>query len=53
MNQKLREKLELTTIGFGFTGLNFYATHVGYPIVGMGFGIVALIFFIRSLGIRQ
>ena len=52
MNPKLKEKMELTLIGYGFTGLNLYATYVGYAIVGVAFGIVALIFFIRALRIR-
>jgi hypothetical protein len=53
MNPKLKEKLELTMIGYGFVGLNLYATHVGRPLFGLGFGCVALIFFIKSLRIKN
>lgn len=52
MNPKLKEKMELSLIGYGFLGLNLYATHTGNPMFGVGFGIVALIFFFRSLRIK-
>lgn len=52
MNEKLKEKLTLTTIGFGFLGLNLYANSTGKELWGLGFGIVAFIFFIKSLRIK-
>ncbi len=53
MNPKLKEKLELSLIGYGFVGLNLYAISVGRQIFGFGFGVIALIFFIRALRIKQ
>lgn len=52
MNPKLKEKMELCLIGYGFVGLNLYATSVGRPLFGVGFGLVAFIFFIRALRIK-
>lgn len=53
MNEKLKQKMELTLVGYGFVGLNFYATHTGNTIFGIGFGFVALIFFLKALRIKS
>lgn len=52
MNDKLQEKLILTTIGFGFLALNGYALKIENKPFALGFGVVAFIFFIRSLRIK-
>jgi hypothetical protein len=52
MSPKLKEKMELSLIGYGFVGLNLYANKTGNSLFGIGFGCVALVFFIRSLRIK-
>jgi len=49
----IKQKLELTVIGYLFTLLNVLMTVRGFPIVGIGFGITACVFFIRALRIRE
>lgn len=53
MNPKLKQKFELTLIGYGFVGLNLYANHTGNSVFGIGFGVVAMIFFVTSLRIKE
>lgn len=47
------EKLKLTLLGYLFTLLNLYMTTSGKTIVGVAFGLVACVFFIKSLLIRN
>ena len=49
---KLSRKLELTGIGYFFTAANLFMTMQGFPIVGVGFGLVAVYFFIKALLIK-
>jgi hypothetical protein len=49
---KLSKKLELTAVGYLFTALNLFMTLQGFPIVGIGFGFVAVFFFIKALLIK-
>jgi hypothetical protein len=53
MNPKLKEKLELMVVGYGFLFLNIYATSVGRPVFAIGFAVVSFIFFIRALRIKE
>lgn len=48
----MKQKMELVTIGYGFTFLNIYATSIDYSIIGIGFGVVSAIFFIKALRIK-
>jgi hypothetical protein len=47
------KKLKLTLFGYLFTLLNLYMTTNGKTIVGVAFGLVACVFFIKSLLIRN
>jgi hypothetical protein len=49
----MKEKLEYTLIGCGFSLLNCYMTQNSYPIVGIGFGLVAVVFFVKALRIKR
>jgi len=49
----MKEKLELTVLGYLFCLLNVYTTLNGYPSVGVAFGLVACAFFIKALSIRK
>ena len=49
----MQEKLELTAIGYLFSLLNIYLTINGKPLVGIAFGVVSCIFFIKALMIRK
>jgi hypothetical protein len=48
----MKEKLKLIFIGYIFTFLNIYLTSVGKPLVGIGFGLVSVYFFINALLIK-
>lgn len=50
---KLQEKLYLTTIGYGFAGANFLLIDTRFWMVGVGFGVLGLVFFIKALRIKQ
>jgi hypothetical protein len=49
----IQKKLELTAIGYLFTLLNIFMTVRGIPLVGIAFGFVACIFFIKALKIKE
>lgn len=48
----MSKKLELSVIGYTFSLLNVYMTLNGYPIVGIGFGLVAVVFFVKALRMK-
>jgi hypothetical protein len=48
----IQKKLELTVIGYLFTLLNVFMTVRGFSIVGIAFGLVACMFFIKALRIK-
>jgi hypothetical protein len=52
MKEKLLEKLKWSSIGFGFTGLNLFGQSLGHYKISIVMGIIACIFFIKSLTIR-
>ena len=52
MKEKLLEKLKWSSIGFGFAGLNLFGQSLGHYKTAMAMGIIACIFFIKSLTIR-
>lgn len=52
LSPKLKEKLELMTIGYGFLGLHYYALTNQHNLFSIGFAIVAGAFFIRALRVR-
>jgi hypothetical protein len=49
----MKEKLELTAIGYLFALANIYLTMNNKPLPGIAFGFVACVFFIRALMIRN
>lgn len=49
----MKEKLELTAIGYIFTLANIFLTLNGKPIAGIMFGFVSCYFFIKALLIRK
>lgn len=49
----MKEKLELTAIGYVFSLANIYLTLNGKPFPGIAFGFVACVFFIKALLIRR
>ncbi len=49
----MKQKLELTLIGYFFSLLNIFMTLKNLPIVGIGFGFVALYFFIKALLLKK
>lgn len=53
MNSILKRKLELTFIGYLFTMLNLAMTVNNYPIMGIFFGGVSVIFFIKALMLKN
>ena len=48
----LREKMELTAIGYLFSALNIYLTLNNKPLPGIAFGVVACIFFVKALRLK-
>ena len=51
-DKMIKEKLELTAIGYLFSLGNIYLTLNNKPLPGIAFGVVACIFFIRALRIK-
>lgn len=49
----MKEKLELTAIGYVFSLLNIYLTLNNKPLPGIAFGLVACYFFIQALLVRK
>ena len=49
----LRQKIELTAIGYLFALVNIYLTMSGKPFPGIAFGLVACYFFIKALLLRN
>ncbi len=49
----LKEKMELTAIGYLFALANIYLTMNNKPLPGIAFGFVACYFFIKALLIRN
>jgi hypothetical protein len=49
----MTQKLELTINGYFFSLLNIFMTLNNLPIVGIGFGFVALYFFIKALLLKK
>jgi hypothetical protein len=49
----LKQKMELTAIGYLFALANIYLTLSGKPLPGIALGIVACYFFIKALLIRK
>jgi hypothetical protein len=47
------KKLRLTLSGYLFTMLNIYMTTNGKTLFGIGFGLVACYFFIKSLLVKE
>jgi hypothetical protein len=52
-NLKFKKKLELTFLGCLFTILNISLIETRFNIVGLGFGIVSLIFFFKAYRIKE
>lgn len=52
MNDKLKQKLEYTAIGCTFSLFNIGLINTRFNIVGIGFGFIAVIFFIKALLIK-
>jgi hypothetical protein len=53
LTPKLKQKFELTSIGYAFLVLNILATYTEHPIMGIVFGVIAFYFFIKSLRIKN
>lgn len=49
----LKKKLELTFLGCIFSILNILLIETRFNIVGLGFGLVSLVLFIKALKIRN
>jgi len=49
----LKEKMELTALGYLFALVNVYLTWNSKPLQGVAFGLVACYFFIKALRIRK
>lgn len=49
----LKEKIELTALGYLFALANIYLTLINKPLPGIAFGFVACYFFIKALLIRK
>jgi hypothetical protein len=49
---KFEEKMMYTLIGFALGIGNIVATSYGYRKIGIGFGIIGLVYFIRALRIQ-
>lgn len=49
----LKKKLELTFLGCIFSIFNILLIETRFNIVGLGFGLVSLILFIKALKIRS
>jgi hypothetical protein len=49
----LQKKLHLTLMGYLFCFTNIYFTLNGYNLLGISFGIVAIILFIKALRIKR
>jgi hypothetical protein len=49
---KFEEKMMYSLTGFALGFGNIIATSYGYPKIGIGFGVIALVYFIRALRIR-
>lgn len=52
MNDKTKRKIELSLVGASFSLLNLYLTLKGFPIAGIGFGVVSAVFYIQALRIK-
>lgn len=53
MSENLKRKLELTFVGYLFVLLNIASTLHNFPIVGIFFGLVAIVFFVRALLLKD
>jgi hypothetical protein len=49
----LKQKMELTAIGYLFSLMNIYLTISNKPLPGIAFGCVACYFFVKALLIRD
>jgi hypothetical protein len=49
----LDKKFELTLKGFVFSLSNIIANYLNYPTVGIVLGLIACVFFIKALLIRN
>jgi hypothetical protein len=49
---KLQEKMYYSTCGFILTGANYLLIDTRFNLVGIGFGFVALYFFVKALRIK-
>jgi hypothetical protein len=49
----LKEKMELTALGYLFALANIYLTLSDKPLPGIAFGFVACYFFIKALLVRN
>ena len=49
----LKEKMELTALGYLFALANIYLTLSDKPLPGIAFGFVAYYFFIKALLVRN
>lgn len=49
----LNEKIKLTSIGFILSGFNIYANYLNLYWLGIGFGIIASVFYIKALKIKK
>jgi len=49
----MKQKLCYIMLGYFFTAINFALIETRFTLVGMGFGILAAIFFIKSLFIKK
>lgn len=50
---KLRKKIKLASIGFGFIILNLLSVILNYDIIGFVFGSIAFYFIVKSLIIKE
>lgn len=49
----MRQKLELTAVGYVFSIMNIYLTLNDKPLPGIVFGVIACGFFIQALRIKE
>jgi hypothetical protein len=53
LSPQLQEKLYYATLGFLFSGCNYALIGTRFNIAGIGFGFVALCFFVKALRVKQ